>query len=116
MISTYSNMFNAMHGTLQNTLRCTAKDTLWAWCYGAPCVVDPNHPDKATCNCPVETGAMQTLGGDCQQANCGKVYSAATIAGDAFANKHFADYMKAHKYPFVPPAQLCAGSPPVRPQ
>ena len=115
LISTYSNRFNVRNKTLNNTLRCMGQDTLWAWCYGAPCVIDAHDPNKATCTCPVETGPMQTLGGDCSQDKCTNIYSAATIAGDAYANNHFAEYMAQHNYPHEPAAQLCPGSPPLLP-
>lgn len=107
MISTYSNLFNTMNGSLNNTLSCSNEHTVWAWCYGAPCVVDDRDPSKATCNCPLETGPMQTLGGGCNSGSCQYIYSAATPAGDNYANQHFADYMQAHNYPHNPPAQMC---------
>ena len=106
MISTYSNRFNAMHGTLKNTLNCS-KNTLWAWCDGAPCVQDGRDPSKANCTCPVLTSPVQTLGGNCDTGNCKYINSAAIPKGDASANDAFAAYMKAHGYPHEPPAQAC---------
>jgi hypothetical protein len=107
MISTYSNRFNERNGSLNTTLFC--KSTLWAWCYGAPCVVDDRDQNLAHCTCPLETSAMQTLGGDCNHDNCKYIWSAAVPAGDDFANKHFYDYVKAHypNYPVNMPAKLC---------
>lgn len=107
MISTYSNRFNAMNKTLKNTLSCSDTSTVWAWCYGAPCVVDERDPTKATCNCPLETSAMQTLGGSCDTGNCKYIYSAATPNGDNVANVQFAEYMQKNGYPHEPPAQMC---------
>jgi hypothetical protein len=107
MISTYSNRFNAMNGTLNNTLSCSDTSTVWAWCYGAPCVVDSRDPTKATCNCPLQTGPMQTLGGSCDANNCKYIYSAATPAGDLVANLNFAHYMQQHNYPHTLPAKAC---------
>lgn len=99
MVSTYSNRFNAMHGTFKNTL--------WAWCYGAPCVQNDRDPTKANCTCPLLTSPLQTLGGNCDTGNCKYIYSAAVPRGDEVANKTFAAYMQAHGYPHEPPAQAC---------
>jgi hypothetical protein len=111
MISTYSNFFNNMHGTLNNTLACNSS-TPWAWCYGAPCVVDENSPENtATCTCPLQTGPMQTLGGNCTADNCKFIWSAATPAGDNVANELFAAYMQRNGYSHNPPAALCTASP-----
>ena len=65
--------------------------------------------NAAVCKCPVNTGPMSTLGGTCDQGSCSKVWSAATPANDAFANKHFYNYMKKHHpdYPANPPALAC---------
>lgn len=115
MISTYSNRFNNMNGTLKNTLTCTDAGTVWAWCYGAPCVVDERDvaKGKTTCTCPVMTSPMQTLGGSCNTGNCSTIWSAATIPGDVFANNHFYNYMKQNypNYPANPPAELCVPPP-----
>ena len=48
LMSTYSNRFNATN----KTLSCSSTDTLWAMCYGAPCVIDSKDPNKASCTCP----------------------------------------------------------------
>ena len=112
MISTYSNAFNVRSGSLNTTLHCPSENTLWAWCYGAPCVVDDRDPSLAHCTCPLETSRMETLGGDCNTDNCEYIWSAAVPAGDDFANKHFYDYVKAH-YPNHPanmPALACTPS------
>jgi hypothetical protein len=105
LMSTYSNAFNATN----KTLSCGSADTLWAWCYGAPCVVDPNAPDKASCNCPVKQSAANTLGGDCKQGACSGIWSAATPQADAGAGAIFAAYMKKNNptVPSLPPAQAC---------
>jgi len=76
LMSTYSNRDNATN----KTLSCSSADTLWAWCYGAPCVIDPKNPDKASCNCPVKQSAANTLGGDCLQGACNGLWLAATPA------------------------------------
>ena len=109
MISTYSNRFNERDGSLNTTLKCASDDTLWAWCYGAPCVVDDRDPNLAHCTCPLETSAMQTLGGNCEQNNCKYIWSAATPGGDDFANRHFYNYVKEHypNYPVNMAAKLC---------
>ena len=114
LISTYSNRYNAE----EKTLACDGEDTTWAWCYGAPCVVDPADPSKAACTCPVEQGPGRTLGGDCQQSACEGIWSAATPAGDVFANRHFYDTMKKEhpEVPVNPPAPACVPpTPPVDP-
>jgi hypothetical protein len=105
IVSTYSNRFNQT----DKTLTCANADTKWAWCYGAPCTVDPGNPKAAVCKCPVRTGPMRTLGGTCDQSSCSQVWSAATPAADAFANRHFYNYMKKHHpdYPANPPALAC---------
>jgi hypothetical protein len=109
MISTYSNAFNVRDGSLNTTLYCSNDKTLWAWCYGAPCVVDDRDPNLAHCTCPLKRSRMQTLGGDCNQDNCKYIWSAAVPAGDDFANKHFYEYVKANdpNYPVNMPAKLC---------
>jgi hypothetical protein len=108
LISTYSNLYNAE----EKTLAC-GDDTTWAWCYGAPCVIDELDPTKATCTCPVETGPGSTLGGDCQPGACDGIWSAATPAGDVFANRHYYEWMKRHQpgVPVNPPAAACTAPP-----
>ena len=105
LISTYSNLYN--HTNL--TLSCPNKDTVWAICFGASCVVDSKDPKKAICSCPVKVSNMMTLGGDCKRAACKEVWSAATPAEDKFANDYFYKYMKEHglKPPPLPPAKDC---------
>lgn len=109
LISTYSNLYN----DAEQTLSCDDPKTLWAWCYGAPCVIDEKNPNKAVCTCPVQTGPAKTLGGDCQQNACNSIWSAATPAGDLFANEHYYRTMQ-KDHPNVPvnkPAPKCsAGS------
>ena len=109
LISTYSNLFNERNGSLNTTLACTGSTQQWAWCYGAPCVVDDRDPSLAHCTCPVQTGPMQTLGGNCTSDNCKYIWSAATPGGDDFANRHFYEYVSKN-YPNVKvnmPAKLC---------
>ena len=105
LMSTYSNLFNATN----RTLSCTSTDTLWATCYGAPCVVDAKDPKKANCTCPLKQSAANTLGGDCQQSACSSIWSAATPQADAGANEIFAAYMKKNNptVPSLPPAAAC---------
>ncbi|HXO18792.1 MAG TPA: hypothetical protein VOA87_02580 [Thermoanaerobaculia bacterium] len=105
LISTYSNLFNDK----EKTLSCDDPKTAWAWCYGAPCVVDEKDPKKAVCDCPVQTGPAKTLGGDCRKDACKSIWSAATPAGDAFANEHFYRTMQKEqpKWPANPPAAAC---------
>ena len=103
LISTYSNFFNKTN----MTLTCPSEETVWAWCYGSPCVVDEKDPSKSTCTCPVKTSKMQTLGGDCRKAECKTIWSAATPANNAFAKNEFYKYMKEHHLPANPPAKDC---------
>ena len=114
LISTYSNSFNKTADKgLKNTLTCDAASTVWAWCYGAPCVVDENDPSRATCNCPLKRGRMSTLGGNCRGEACRQIWSAARPAGDKIANEHYYDYMQKN-HPDVsvnPPAQACVPVP-----
>jgi len=104
LMSTYSNLYN----TDNKTLFCESESTVWAWCYGAPCTVDPHDAKKATCTCPVQTGKMMTLGGSCEPANCAKTWSAATPAEDAFANYHFYEVGKSKGA--NPPAAQCGNA------
>lgn len=105
VMSTYSNYFN----TTEQTLTCKSSDTKWAWCFGAPCKVDAKDPKRATCLCPVCTGAASTLGGSCHQEACKEIYSAATPINDAFANKIYYDYLT-HQGISVPPAATACPS------
>jgi hypothetical protein len=109
LISTYSNRFNAE----EKTLAC-GEGTTWAWCYGAPCVVDELDRSKATCTCPVETGPGSTLGGDCRAGACDQIWSAASPAGDVFANERFYRWMQENHpgVPANPPAAACPAAPP----
>lgn len=105
MISTYSNLYNATN----ETMSCSYSGQQWAWCYGAPCVVDRADPSKTTCKCPVYTGAMETLGGQCgsDHGGCDSMWSAATPRADTGANMLFAAFMKRHGYPHNGPAAMC---------
>jgi hypothetical protein len=111
LMSTYSNLYNDKH----QTLFCKSEDTVWAWCYGAPCLVDEEDPTKAICNCPIKVSPAMTLGGGCQQDACKKTWSAASPAQDTFANNNFYNYMKANHpdWPTNLPATACdAGAKP----
>jgi hypothetical protein len=105
LMSSYSNLFNATN----KTLSCSSAETEWAWCYGAPCVVDPSDPKKASCTCPVKQSAANTLGGDCHKVACEGLWSAATPQADAGASTIFAAYMKKNNptVPSLPPAEAC---------
>lgn len=107
LISTYSNLYNES----AKVLHC-GKDTQWAWCYGAPCAVDPNHPGKAVCTCPVVTGEADLLGA-CDEAMCGQIWSAATPAGSCFANVHYYNWAQKNGHPSPPPALKCGSDEPV---
>jgi len=105
LISTYSNNYNNPPNYLKS---CPGSTQLWAWCYGATCVVDPANPAKAVCNCPVEKSPSVALG-NCSSAMCTQMWSAATPAESAFANKHYYEYMKKNHptVPVNPPATAC---------
>jgi len=77
LISTYSFGETAIHPAMT----CPT-GIPWAFCYDAPCVVDPRDPAKAQCTCTVKTeGEYLTLGGGCDKAKCGTtLWSAATPA------------------------------------
>ena len=107
LISTYSNLYNDNSKVLQ-----CGEDTLWAWCYGAPCVEDQNHPGKALCTCPVVTGAANLLGA-CDPAMCGQIWSAATPSGDCFANVRYYEWAQKNGQTSNPPAVLCGGDQPL---
>ena len=110
LISTYSNLYNASNSTLS----CDSETQEWAWCYGAPCVVDEHDPSKATCTCPVDVGPSRTLGGGCAPGACSLIWSAATPAGDVYANQHYYDWMMENQpgVPVNPPAAACPATPP----
>jgi hypothetical protein len=106
LISTYSNLFNGPADKPTNrTLTCNDPNTVWAWCYGAPCAMDPHDPHKAVCNCPLEQSRMSTLGGGCDKGNCSRIWSAARPAADKFANSYFAKNSPGTAT--NPPAQAC---------
>ncbi len=110
LISTYSNFYNKTNLTLS----CPDPSTMWAWCYGSPCVVDEKDPSKATCTCPVKVSAMFTLGGGCKAETCDSIWSAATLAENEFANNYFYNFLtstNAQPAP-NPPAKFCPGSMP----
>jgi hypothetical protein len=109
LISTYSNLYNDKNLTLS----CASASTLWAWCYGAPCVVDVKDPSKAECNCPVLQSPMKTLGGNCRPDACSGIWSAAKPHADTFANLRFAQFARQHGQP-APPAQSCPVNTPVK--
>lgn len=109
LVSTYSNLYNETN----QTMTCNNPSQLWAWCYGAPCIVDRNDPSKTTCTCPTYTGAMNTLGGQCGKDGndgCASLWSAATPKADTGANVLFAAYMKKNGYPHFGPAKMCPAS------
>jgi hypothetical protein len=105
MISTYSNLYNAV----EQTMSCSSSTQQWAWCYGAPCVVDRADPTRTTCKCPVYGGPMYTLGGKCGSfyGGCDSLWSGATPKADVAANAIFAAFMKKHGYPHNGPAAMC---------
>jgi hypothetical protein len=105
LMSTYSNRFNKT----DKTLVCAATDQQWAWCYGAPCTVDPSDPKQVICRCPVCSGKAYTLGGDCKPPGeaCRELWSGATPLNDKFANQYFYDHQTAKGYPALKPAAMC---------
>jgi hypothetical protein len=106
LMSTYSNYFN----TCDQTLSCPS-GTTWAWCYGAPCTVDAKDPSRANCTCPLRTSAAKTLGGGCYPPACSAIWSAATPAADAFANRHYYEFLTKKGVTVPPPAVACTLSP-----
>jgi hypothetical protein len=108
LVSTFSTFFNKTN----RTLSCPSSDTVWATCYGAPCVIDEKDPKKAVCTCTVKTGPSMTLGGNCRTDACNRIWSAATPSGYKFANDHFYEYMKENNLqpPPNPPAKPCPTS------
>lgn len=107
LISTYSNLYNADNKVVQ-----CGEDTLWAWCYGAPCVVDEEDPTKAICHCPLLQEAANLLISDCSdQDYCGQIWSATTPAGDCFANCRYYQWAQENGVETGPVANLCTGGP-----
>lgn len=107
LISTYSNLYNDANKVVQ-----CGKDTLWAWCYGAPCVVDEEDPTKAICNCPLLQEPANLLVSDCSVTDyCSQIWSAAVPPGDCFANCRYAQWAREHDVDTPPVAELCTGGP-----
>lgn len=107
LISTYSNLYNP-----ENKVVTCGEDTLWAWCYGAPCVVDEEDPTKALCTCPLTQSAANLLISDCSDTGyCGEIWSAAVPPGDCFANCRYYEELTRMGIPVNPPADLCTGGP-----
>lgn len=111
LTSTYSNKFNGG----SRVLTCP-QPIDWAWCYGAPCEKDPNHPRGTTaiCKCPVlhANAAILVSQGKCADPNkiCSEMWSAAYPKESEFANTHFATWMKDHGHKTLPPAEACPTS------
>jgi len=60
-------------------------EPMWASCLDALCTVDPNDPTKAKCKCPVVTSTpWETLGGECDPAECNQLWSAGHMVDKAF--------------------------------
>lgn len=109
LISTYSNLYNDANKEVQ-----CGEQTIWAWCYGAPCVVDEADSTKALCNCPLVQGRADLLVTDCSVSDyCDQIWSAAVPAGDCFANCHYYHWMTERGYPTNPPANLCTTGEPL---
>lgn len=107
LISTYSNLYNDANKVVQ-----CGEDTLWAWCYGAPCVVDEEDPSKAICNCPLLQEPANLLVSDCSVTDyCSQIWSAAVPPGDCFANCRYYGWAQEHGVPSNSPAELCTGGP-----
>lgn len=108
LMSTYSNDYNTKH----KTMTCDNDETKWAWCYGAPCAVNPDNPSEAICNCPLRRSTMSTLGGECGKAGggCDGLWSAARPRADKAANVYFYEYVSKHYpgYPVNKPAEYCS--------
>jgi|SRR5579863_995337 hypothetical protein len=62
-------------------------------CFGYPCEIDAQHPDRAVCTCPIisNSAAFMTQGGDCNPAQCTKnLWQGGTPGEYAVINKKFA--------------------------
>jgi hypothetical protein len=107
LASAFSNLYSGR----SRVLSCPSPSHEWAYCYGAPCVVDPRDPKKAMCDCPVKTGPAKHLGGDCKPTACEELWVGATPAGDEFAGPYFHGFLrKEHpEVPVHPAAQACPG-------
>lgn len=84
-ISTYSVAQTEGKGLLQ----CPQGGT-YADCFNFDCTIDPDHPYRALCVCPVlqaKGGPFVTRGGQCRQAACSKLWSAAPKSADLAVNQ-----------------------------
>ena len=56
--------------TTKKPMNCP-KGKAWTNCVDMPCVIDPQNPKHAICNCPISnTEAFFTFGGDCNSNTC----------------------------------------------
>jgi peroxiredoxin/uncharacterized membrane protein YphA (DoxX/SURF4 family) len=61
-------------------LKCSGRG-LWAQCLDVVCQIDPDHPDRAECQCVrMETKDFYTFAGDCDTDTCSTVLWSATTA------------------------------------
>jgi hypothetical protein len=89
LISTYSYGLVATHPSM------TCTSGAYTNCFGSPCIVDEKDPTRARCTCPIEQNTsgqkFVTQGGQCDTSTCTTVlWSAATVAQNAFANAQLA--------------------------
>lgn len=84
LISTYSFAL----AESDSTMTCPQGD--YTNCFGAPCVVDPKDPSKASCRCPIVSNdgrPFVTQGGGCDLSTCAStLWSGATPDVDVFVN------------------------------
>jgi hypothetical protein len=62
-------------------------------CFGYPCIIDPLHPERAYCTCPItyDSKAFMTQGGKCDAAACTHgLWQGGTPAEYALINTKFA--------------------------
>ena len=105
LTSAFSNLYSAR----SRVLSCPSLSQEWAYCYGAPCAVDPSDPKKTLCSCLVKTGPAKILGGHCRPDACSQLWVGATPAADEFAGPYFYETLR-KEHPEVavnPPAKAC---------
>lgn len=110
LISTYSVAQTEAKGLLE----CNGPAE-YADCFNFPCQIDENDPARAHCTCPILPGRTGyiTRGGDCDQDNCSRLWSAAPARANLAINQLIWSQLGFTQNPpagfgRVPPENLCA--------
>lgn len=101
LMSTYSFALGASH----RKMTCPAGPH--TTCYGYPCEIDPDNPEKARCTCPILwTGEFVTMGGDCREEECSDLRQGGLTIDSTCLNEALAEAIGLEK----PPVNDCPAS------